>query len=171
VVCDSDAAGNPTTTIRMYIDRSSNLNAFGNAFKPGGGSWSASSDARIKEVRGAYEAGLAEVAQLNPVRYCYLANDTRNPPAPGETAPYPTSNHFQVAGIEFAGLIAQEVEAIFPGMVSQHAGYLDGEPVTDLRQMDTTPLIFALVNAVKELSGRLRAAEDKIDGKVHGTQA
>ena len=60
---------------------------------------------------------------------------------------------------EFVGVIAQDVEAAFPRMVTQKDGFIDGAAVTDLRDIDTTPLIYALVNAVKELAARLEALE------------
>lgn len=148
-------------------------------YKPGGGPWIDSSDARIKDVAGEYGLGLDEVIQLRPVVYSFLGNDTAEPPEDvgqagadpetGEpieqarraalTVPYPNSPHYQAAidGQQFVGLIAQEVETFFPGMVKKRAGYIDGQAVDDLRDLDTTTLIFALVNAVKTLNTRLEA--------------
>jgi hypothetical protein len=60
---------------------------------------------------------------------------------------------------KFAGLVAQEVQAIFPEMVTERAGYIDGVAVNDMRDIDTTPLLFALINAVKELKARVEALE------------
>jgi hypothetical protein len=142
------------------------------AYKPGGGLWADSSDARIKNELGNYPRGLSEIAQLRPVYYTYKGNDTNEPPANNKdangdvideplTVPYPNSNHNAVAkaGTKYAGLIAQEVEAIFPEMVTKRSAYIDGEPVTDLRDLDTSPLIFALINAVKELKARIDVLE------------
>lgn len=152
----------------------------GQAYKPGGGPFADSSDARIKSVQGDYSPGLDEVIQLRPVVYQFLGNDTPDPPenfdlplpdgveeaepkrqARAVAVPYENSPHYQAAidGQQFVGLIAQEVEAVFPGMVNQRAGYIDGEAVEDLRDLDTTNLIFALVNAVKTLNARLEALE------------
>ena len=103
------------------------------AFKPGGGAWQSLSDARIKTVTGEYEAGLDEVMQLRPVTYRYKTGADR----------------------EFVGLVAQEVEQVLPGMVSQQKGFIDGEEVTDLRTLDTTELVFALVNCVKQLKAEI----------------
>jgi hypothetical protein len=44
-------------------------------------------------------------------------------------------------------------------MVEKIVGYIDGATVDDLRSLDTTPLIFALVNAVKTLAARVEALE------------
>jgi len=162
----------------LFIDISGNLNvSTGTAYKPGGGSWTAPSDERIKTVIGDYTPGLDAITQLAPRRFTYKGNDTPTsdvsmplvPPAEGEAAPkinaapYPSSPNYDPAskGTEFIGLIAQEIEAIFPGMVTTRSGYIDGEAIDDLRVVDTTPLIYALVNAVKELSAKIVALEAK----------
>jgi hypothetical protein len=44
-------------------------------------------------------------------------------------------------------------------MVSRHAGYIDGVAVSDIREIDTTPLIYALINAIKELKARIEVLE------------
>ncbi|HEY5806403.1 MAG TPA: tail fiber domain-containing protein [Povalibacter sp.] len=146
------------------------------AAKPGGGSWADSSDTRIKTVQGDYETGLEAILGLHPVRYTFKGNDTidvpRQPQNPGETeedvinkgpptVPYPTSPHRVPAENNevFIGLIAQEVETVMPSMVTQRAAYIDGLPVDDLRDLNTSELIFTLINAVKELAGRIEALE------------
>jgi hypothetical protein len=133
------------------------------ASKPGGGPWAATSDARVKNVISDYNRGLTEIESLGrPVLYSYLGNDTPRPPA-SNTVPYPESPHHQVAtdGTRFVGLLAQECGAM-PEMVNRCAGYIDGKAVDDLLTLDTTPLVFALVNAVKELSARVVALEQRI---------
>lgn len=106
-----------------------------NAFKLGGGSWQSISDERIKTVTGEYEAGLDEVLQLRPVTYVYKNGPDR----------------------EFVGFVAQEAEQVMPGMVGLQRGFIDGEEVDDLRTLDTTELIFALVNSVKQLRAEIEA--------------
>lgn len=146
----------------------------GQAYKSGGGGWGATSDARIKNVLGNYEHGLAEIRQLMPVRYTYKGNDTTEPPSstpnvpnstptPTTQAPFANSPNYGVAtaGKEFVGLIAQNAEAPMPEMVSVMPGFIDGTQVTDLRLLDTNPLLFALVNAVKELAARVEMLEAK----------
>ena len=147
-----------------------NISVGSNGFKPGGGEWAALSDARIKTVDGDYEAGLDEVLALRPVVYRYRGNDTptsaldetpQGPRAYRGAVPYPASRHAIVAKAQqrFVGLLAQEVEPIFPGMVTKVAAWIDGRAVDDLRQMDRTELIFAVVNAIKTLAARLDALE------------
>jgi hypothetical protein len=138
-----------------------NVTANFNGYKPGGGAWADSSDIRIKNVQGEYKRGLDDIAKLQPVIYTYKGNDTQDAPDATKTVPYPNSSHAQSAADErkFAGLIAQEVEAVLPEMVTLTSAYIDGVPVDDMRVLDTTPLIFALVNAVKELKARIEVLE------------
>lgn len=163
--------GGRTIYMQEFYNVNSQLIMFGgdgSAYKPGGGSWTAPSDARIKTVESDYALGLDELLQLRPVVYRYKGNDTGEPlneehartTAEG-SAPYPASQHYALAkaGKPHVGLIAQEVEAIFPGTVKQIAGYIDGEPVTDLRQLDTSEFLFALINAVKTLNARVAELE------------
>jgi hypothetical protein len=149
----------------------------GLGYQPGGGSWRDSSDARIKNIVGDYAHGLDEILRLQPKIFTYKGNDTRTEPSnisdveaslgnsaesqPVVSVPYGNSPHHKaaVAGKEFIGLIAQEAEGPMPEMVENIVGYIDGMSVDDLRSLDTTPLIFALVNAVKTLAARVEALE------------
>jgi hypothetical protein len=130
------------------------------AAKTGGGAWADSSDSRIKTVAGNYESGLDAILKLQPVVYTYKGNDTDKPSGRG-VPPYADSPHHHAAeaGQRYVGLVAQHVETVMPEMVTQVAGFIDGKPVTDLRNLDTTPLIFALVNATKQLAARVAALE------------
>jgi hypothetical protein len=136
----------------MSLDASGDLSIIGQGFKPGGGIWASSSDERIKTVLGDYTQGLDAVLQLRPITYAYKGNDA---PPEGE------SPHAKAAANQtpFVGFIAQELEQIFPDMVSQREGYVDGQKVTDLRDIDTSSLVYALVNCVKELSAKIAALE------------
>ena len=51
--------------------------------------------------------------------------------------------------------------AIFLGMVSRRDGWVDGQAIPDLRILDTSELIFSLVNAVKTLAARVKELEAK----------
>jgi hypothetical protein len=128
----------------------------GAGFQAGGGPWNALSDARIKTVESEYEQGLAAVMALRPVVYRYRGNETTRE---GEKS----MNQWTVdEGKSFIGLVAQEAEVPMPEMVKQGEGFIDGEPVTDLRSLDTGPLTFALVNAVKELSAMVETLTARI---------
>ncbi|WP_142781093.1 tail fiber domain-containing protein [Agrobacterium sp. T29] len=99
----------------------------GHALKPGGGSWNAFSDKRLKDLDGTYPRGLKEIAALEPVRFHYKKNNQMGQPSDRE----------------FVGLIAQDVQPHFPEAVSKEKdGYY---------RLDTTPISFAVINAIKEL--------------------
>jgi hypothetical protein len=140
------------------------------AAQPGGGSWAATSDARIKTVLGNYDSGLDAINALQPVRYDtdavpdnseLMADGSGTADKSAATVPYRNSLHYQAAsdGLEFIGLVAQQAESAMPELVSAGPGYIDGEAVTDLRTLDQGPLVFALINAVKELTARIEALE------------
>ncbi len=142
------------------------------AQKPGGGAWGDSSDIRIKNVLGDYTSGLDEILALHPKLFTFKGNDTHDPPSnvmsgdtgePDKTAPttpYKNSGHYSVAKAskQFIGLIAQEADPVMPEMVSNHDGYIDGEK-TEILDLDTTPLVYALINAVKTLAARVEQLE------------
>jgi Chaperone of endosialidase len=149
----ASTAGSLTVTGNLYIGVTSGGNVWqtdgtfaitGQGYKPSGGSWSSVSDARIKTVHGDYTQGLAAIKQLQPVRYEYKGNM----PA-----------HKDVLGREFVGLVAQQIETSMPEMVTQIAERIDDHEVKDLRVLDNSALVYALVNAVKELSARVEALE------------
>ena len=103
------------------------LVVIGTAAKTGGGSWSVFSDARLKDVHGSYEKGLNEILQLNPVEFNYK-----------------TDNPVQLdSDHTYVGLIAQEVELVFPEAVTESTdGYLD---------FNMHSVSVAMINAIKEL--------------------
>ena len=122
-------------------------------YKPGGGPWSDSSDARIKDVTEEYRSGLAAIERLQPVRYRFKGNDSlaENQPSPHARA---------VTGYkQFVGLTADDVEKVLPECVERGPGFIDGKAVSDMRRLDTGPLLYCLINAVKELGARLDVLE------------
>jgi hypothetical protein len=133
----------------LTLDQAQNITITNAALKPGGGPWLATSDARIKNVIGDYRMGLDQILALEPVQFTYRGNDTPDADS--------LSPHAAVAANQtpFVGLIAQQVETIFPGMVMRREGFIDGVKVDDLRDLDTSSLIFALVNAVKTLKAEI----------------
>jgi hypothetical protein len=158
------------------MDGSGNFYIGGIGYDNGYIYWSNASDERIKTVKGEYTAGLDEVSKLRPVRYTYKGNDTdeaelgaRRAPSPDDKpdtdlrtphsgpAPYPNSPRYQVATEqkEFVGFVAQEIETIMPELVTKRAGFIDGVAVADIRDTNMTPLLFAMVNAIKELKAEI----------------
>jgi hypothetical protein len=130
----------------------------GVGWQTGGGPWTALSDARIKTVEAEYSQGLEAVLALRPVVYRYKGNDSLNPPEP--------SLHAWALEKSFIGLVAQEAEIPMPEMVGQHDGFIDGEAVSDLRTLNNGPLVYALVNAVKELNAKIVTLEAQLAAKT-----
>ena len=132
----------------------------GQAYKNGGGSWAGTSDGRIKNILADYDHGLDEVVQLRPVVFTYKGNDTDGE-APRSASPSPRSAHFGAATSKqhFVGLVAQEAEVALPELVTPRPGFINGELVEDLRSLDPSALLYALVNAVKTLAARVAALE------------
>jgi hypothetical protein len=111
-----------------------------NAAKPGGGSWLASSDIRVKKNVQDYTLSAEALLTLRPVTYQY-------------NGLYGTPNN----GVVYTGLIAQEVENTpFSSMVGTYN--YEG---TQLLNLDTSQLVYALINAVQDLTARVKALEAK----------
>ena len=114
------------------------LVVMGSAAKTDGASWTVISDARLKNLEGNYDKGLAEIAALQPVKFFYKAGNTFGLPSDQEQI----------------GFVAQEVQKVFPEAVHQSRdGYLD---------FNMHPVNVALVNAVKEL----KAENDRLKAEV-----
>jgi hypothetical protein len=133
----------------FLLDGAGNLTIAGaTATKPGGGSWTAPSDRRLKSTSDTpYQSGLAEVIQLAPINYNYNG-----------VARLPT-------GQTFYGVEAQAAMAVMPELVGEDSyqpvdeeGHPQGEPI-DYLTVDSGPLIYALVNCVKELAARVGQLE------------
>jgi hypothetical protein len=66
-------------------------------------------------------------------------------------------------GQEGVGVLGQEIEQIFPEMIRRVPGGMDGETdAEDLRIYDGSALTFVLVNAVKELAGKVERLEQAL---------
>lgn len=117
------------------------------ASKPGTALWTIVSDARIKTETGEYTKGLDAVCALRPVTYLYNG-------AAG----------FGADGKESISIIAQEAIEHFPECVGTFETLLnpDDEEPTELYNWNGHALVFALVNAVKEL----KAANDALTARV-----
>ena len=110
------------------------------AAKPGGGSWIATSDVRVKKDIQDYTLSADALLTLRPVSYQY--NGLYGTPENGKT---------------YIGLIAQEVQDTpFSSMVGTYN--YEG---TQLLNLDTSQLVYALINAVQDLTARVKALEAK----------
>jgi trimeric autotransporter adhesin len=105
----------------------------GSAGKPGGGSWTAASDKRLKHHIQDFTEGLTIIEQIRPVSFHYNGK-----------AGLPTEK-------EYVGVIAQEMKLIAPYMVGEFT-YQDSTGAQEkYLDYDATALTYMLVNAVKEL--------------------
>lgn len=102
--------------------------------------WQVPSDARLKNVIGSYDRGLLDISRINLVRYHYKTN---NPVGADSTK-------------EYVGVLAQEVQEIIPEAVSK-------ESKTGFLSLNTTPIFWSMVNAVKDLNKLFSNLENKID--------
>ncbi len=121
------------------------LEVNGTAGKAGGGSWSTSSDIRLKNILGNYSKGLNEISALQPIVFTYKEGNYRNLPSDQEQV----------------GFVAQEVQKVFPEAVNEGKdGYLD---------FNIHSINVAMVNAIKELkaeNNRLKAENEQQQSKI-----
>jgi Chaperone of endosialidase len=113
------------------------------------GVWGIFSDARIKTVDEDFTDGLSTVMKIRPVKFRYNAD-----------APFKSDE-------EQIGIVAQEMEAIAPYMISK----VKTGNYNDLRQYNAQALPYLLVNAVQELKNELDAVKkenEQLKAKVAG---
>jgi len=108
------------------------------------GAWLAWSDARVKQDVEDYDSGLDVLCGLRPRRFRFKAEVKKDGGAP-----------FQI------GLVGQEAEEAMPEAVSIEPHSHDGVDYDDFRHVNTGPVIWALVNAVKELKSRIEVLEGR----------
>jgi hypothetical protein len=135
--------GNNTDTsqpIRFYVN--------GNAAKgtPGAGFLN-TSDARTKEDIVEFEDGLEKLQQIKPVRFRY------------------NGKAHTVKDIGGIGIIAQELQKVFPEMIHKCKGELDEKgKEEEILLTDTSSLIYVAVNAIKELNQKVERLQTKLNG-------
>lgn len=119
------------------------------AAKPTSTTWTVSSDARVKEIVGPYTRGVADIMTLQPKRY-------RLNGAFGSVDD----------GRVHVSVIAQEAQATWPEMIGTYdhtdKDADDVETVTELLNLNTNELQWALVNAIKELTTRIATLEQRV---------
>lgn len=114
--------------------------------KPSTSTWTITSDARLKNVDGAYTKGLADILKLNPIAYHYKNVGNRK---------FDES----VITTQSVGFAAQDVQKVFPEAVGTDAdGYLN---------LNIHPILIASVNAFKSVQKQL----DEKDAAIAKQQA
>src|SRR5215471_8358088 len=131
-------AGSASNTLLGNFDPAGNWVIYGSiGQKASGTTWSNPSDPRLKQDVAPYVAGLAEIAQLEPITYRLKA---------------------QPDGPLCYGFDAEKVRDVFPECVSETRMKLDpaDEEETDgVLTFDMHPILVALINAVKELAQKV----------------
>jgi hypothetical protein len=151
------AYGNSFTgvTTKMFLDSLGNmgigvtnpgylLEVNGTAGKPGGGSWTNSSDARLKKDIHPYTDGLQSILQINPITYHYNA----------------LSGYDQSP--EYVGVIAQELKEVAPYMVSVSKKETE-DGTHDYLQVDNSAMTYMLINAIKEQQQMIETLTKRIE--------
>ncbi|MCF0054718.1 tail fiber domain-containing protein [Dyadobacter sp. CY356] len=114
------------------------LSVNGDANKPGGGSWSVFSDIRSKENVHNYNKGLNELMKIRPVTFNY-------------------KKEMNWGTKDYVGIIAQEVQAVLPGMVKE----IKVGEIKDFKEVDPNEFTYLLINSVKELKAQVDALKSE----------
>jgi hypothetical protein len=153
-----NTAGGKAGQFNGNVEIQQNLNVDGNAFKPGGGSWSVLSDVRTKKSILPLGDALSQLLKLRGVTYEYS-----NPSAIGELP----GTHI--------GMVAQDVETVFPSWVDTGSDGLkrltfrgfEAVAVEAVRQLDanakeTTARISELERENAELRRVIEALAERV---------
>jgi hypothetical protein len=135
IMARSNGASN---TLYLQFDGGA-LEIGGTAAKPGGGSWSATSDARLKDQVRPYNDGLRQLLGINPVYYHY-----------NKQSGYDTKQ-------EYIGVLAQELQAVAPYMVNTFK-----RDDKEFLSVDNTAMTYMLINAVKEQQQQIEESKKMI---------
>lgn len=133
------AIGRFTNKFGIYQAGAGEVNRFFGIVQNSGGATQFTSDERIKENVIPYSKGLDIIEKINTIKYDYK-EFTKNPSK----------------GV--IGVLAQELEKIFPEAVSKTEMY----GFNDFRMVKESYLIYTLINAVQELSQKVKDLESKI---------
>lgn len=123
----------------MNINPNFHLHVNGTAGKPGGGTWSTASDARLKDIHEDYTKGMDHILKLTPVYFNYK-----------------NQNPLEIPSEEIhIGLVAQEVLEVIPEAV--------GEYDQEFLSINSDPIILAMLNAIKELNKENNSLKNELE--------
>lgn len=112
----------------------------GTAAKPGGGSWSVSSDARLKEQVRPYNEGLSQLLRIKPVYFHY-----------NQESGYDSTK-------EYIGVLAQDLQPVAPYMVNTF-----NRNNKEYLSVDNSAMMYMLINAVKEQQEQIESLKKKVN--------
>jgi len=131
--------GNDTSTFHFR----GNTNSVGNWYLYGNGTTSYSSDERLKKnIETTRDGYLSDIQQLRVVKYNWRNHDDNTP--------------------KELGLIAQEVEQVFPGLVQDDIEQVSPEDTTHYKQLKGSVLPVILLKALQEAAERIETLEAKV---------
>jgi hypothetical protein len=125
------------------------LQVQGDAFKNAGGNvWAVPSDVRYKKDIEDFKDGLEKLMQVHTVRFKYSG-------LPGKISD----------DQEEVGIIGQEMEQIFPYMISKTVAGYEHQSIKkdDVLMYNGSALTFVMVNAIQELTSRVRELEAQLN--------
>ena len=114
-----------------------------------GTAWTVDSDRRIKKNITPNTKGLAAIIQIEPKHFYYKSNAEMQEELPGIKDEFPQNKQVTSA-------IAQELDTIFPESISRHGDH-------DIMSVNTDPIFWAMINAIKELSAKVNELEEKLN--------
>ncbi len=119
----------------------------GSASKPGGGSWSALSDIRLKNNVRDYDKGTAELMQVRVREWEHNGKGGLQ------------------AGSKGLGVVADEIELVLPDTVHTYEGKLnpEDEEVTKIKSVNPTEITWLLVKTVQEQQAKIEALTARIE--------
>ena len=134
-------SANITNKYGIYQAGTNDINRFFGAVQNAGGTTQFSSDIRVKENITDFKRGLAEIDEIKTHNFNYTYNQ----------------------GKQVTGIIAQELETIIPEAVSKsNFETPNGIEFSDFRMVDQTVLFYTMLNAIKELSSKLKIIDLKL---------
>ena len=129
---------NVASSLRFRMDQNGNFHADGNIYAY---STTTSSDIRVKEDVEKIDDALEKVKQLNGYTFTYSKT-----------------------GKASAGVIAQEVEKVFPSAVVEEDNCFDEEDDTQYKHVHYDQLHGLLIEAIKEQQKQIEALQETING-------
>jgi hypothetical protein len=127
------------TTYDTYTVAAGSALSGGVNLTSGATSWTSASDARLKNVTGKYDNALADIAQLEPVKFTWK-NDAENKPQ--------------------VGVLAQSVEKVVPEAIDHIR--VDKEDETDYLGVRYTELVPLLIASIQELKAEVDSLKQQL---------
>ncbi|WP_409477737.1 tail fiber domain-containing protein [Pseudobdellovibrio sp. HCB154] len=137
-ITDTGRVGIGTPTPGYTLDVNGDLRITGTPYRNGGDvGWTVPSDRRLKDITSDYQRGLKEITNLNMIKFRYKENNPKG------------INSEE----EYTGVIAQEVQQQIPEAVKEDKdGFLS---------LNTTPIFWAMINAIKDLYKEFLGLKDE----------